>query len=236
MTQYQPTCKVDVDGTRVIVLMSITAMQQCEQKSFEELRLEDYMVGNMGTQGQQQSRAAPAPSAFGQPTPAPAFDEAPALIVIGGGGELFGAPAPAPAPAPATGGATKRSYTGGGGALEGGGSGSNGKVSKRRYCASTTATNVTSPNTDNDKEPDWNNIMLHEPARTEVPNFIAARSRREGANKRFAEDTVEQRMGELSEVATSVLNDRADRHVELEENLENDNIHKRRHALYCRAN
>ena len=62
-----------------------------------------------------------------------------------------------------------------------------------------------------DDEPDWNSIMLHEPARTEVPNFLAARSRLEGANERFAIDldtfheSLKQSMGGLIDVVTLVL-------------------------------
>lgn len=48
------------DGTSTITLHSITAMSQYEGKSFEELRLEDYMAGNKGTMGQQ-----PVPAAGG---------------------------------------------------------------------------------------------------------------------------------------------------------------------------
>ena len=92
-TPYQATRKVD--GTSSITFQSITAMPQYEAKSFEELRLEDYMGGNKGSQGQ----APPAAPAFGAPAP---------------GAGVFGAPAPAapstgfgfgstPAAAPATG-------------------------------------------------------------------------------------------------------------------------------------
>ena len=93
------------DGSNTIVLQSITGMPQFEQKSFEELRLEDYAAGNKGTKGQ--AAAAPATGGFGgfgaAPQPAPAFGQ-PAAAPAGG---LFGSPAPAPAgglfgaPAPA---------------------------------------------------------------------------------------------------------------------------------------
>ena len=78
LVPYQATRKVD--GATTINFQSISAMAQYENKSFEELRLEDYMAGNKGSQGQ----AAPAPTGFGAPA-APT-------------GGLFGAPAPAPAP------------------------------------------------------------------------------------------------------------------------------------------
>lgn len=36
------------------------------------------------------------------------------------------------------------------------------------------------------KEPDWSTIQINEPARTEVPIFLAARGQRDAANDRFA--------------------------------------------------
>ena len=62
---YQKTNKQD--GTNQIVLQAITAMPQYEQKSFEELRVEDYLAGNKGTKGQ----AAPAGTGFGFGAPQP---------------------------------------------------------------------------------------------------------------------------------------------------------------------
>jgi len=104
-TPFTTTNKTD--GSNTIVLQSITGMPQFEQKSFEELRLEDYAAGNKGTKGQAAGPAAPAAGGFGgfgaAPQPAPAFGQ-PAAAPAGG---LFGAPAPAPAgglfgaPAPA---------------------------------------------------------------------------------------------------------------------------------------
>ena len=67
---YQQITKQD--GNNNITLHSITAMQQFESKSFEELRLEDYLVGNKGSQGQQ-TQAPAVTSGFGATAPAPAF-------------------------------------------------------------------------------------------------------------------------------------------------------------------
>ncbi|EJK61940.1 hypothetical protein THAOC_17490 [Thalassiosira oceanica] len=107
------------DGNNSITLHSITSMPQYEAKSFEELRLEDYLNNNKGTKGQNPPATgfggfgAPAP-AFGQPAPAPASGglfgstPAPAFGSTASGG--FGSSTPAPAtglfgqPAPAAGG------------------------------------------------------------------------------------------------------------------------------------
>lgn len=50
------------DGTRTIVLQSITAMPKYADVSFEELRMEDYLAGNRGSRGS---------TSFGQASGAP---------------------------------------------------------------------------------------------------------------------------------------------------------------------
>jgi len=102
---YQVTNKQD--GTSSINLQAITAMQQYQDKSFEELRAEDYSQGNRGSQSSTPTTSntgaffgssAPAPPGglFGTGAAAPAPFGAPAP-------SGFGAPAPAPFGAPATG-------------------------------------------------------------------------------------------------------------------------------------
>ena len=80
-------------------------------------------------------------------------------------------------------------------------------------------------------EPDWNNIMQHEPARTEAPTFLTALNRRERANERFAasldnvHDSVLQSLDGLNEVVTVLLNDRAEKLYEYELKLKNDYVY-----------
>jgi nuclear pore complex protein Nup98-Nup96 len=118
---YQETRKLD--GTANINFQSITAMPAYENKSFEELRMEDYMAGNKGSQGQSQqpstmgaggggfgmSFGAPAPSSggfgFGATTSAPstvgfgfgATSPTPAFGSPSSASSAFGAAAPAAA-------------------------------------------------------------------------------------------------------------------------------------------
>jgi len=79
-----------------------------------------------------------------------------------------------------------------------------------------------------DDEPNWEEIMQHDPARTEVPIFLAARGRRVDANDRFAtgldmlHDSVSQSMEGLIEVVTTLLDARAEKLYEYEVNLKND--------------
>lgn len=130
---YQETRKLD--GTSQISFQSITAMSAYENKSFEELRMEDYMAGNKGSQGQAQpsggfgmSFGAPAPSSSGGFGFGTAGSSAPSTGGFGGFGATsptaptFGSPSPATsifgaAPAPTGGGlfgSTAPAPTGGG--------------------------------------------------------------------------------------------------------------------------
>lgn len=117
---YQATSRQD--GTSMISLHSISAMNQYENKSFEELRYEDYSLGNKGDSSGNNTTAggfsfgAPASGGFGAPAPASSgLFGAPAVTPPAFGAPTagaFGAPAPsggfgAPAfgaPAPAAGG------------------------------------------------------------------------------------------------------------------------------------
>ena len=98
---YAPT--VRNDGQSTITFQTITAMNQYENYSLEELRLQDYALGNRGNAAQ--PGASPGGGLFGAPAPALGGFGSPAPAPTGGG--LFGAPSPAPAfgasPAPSTG-------------------------------------------------------------------------------------------------------------------------------------
>ena len=80
-------------------------------------------------------------------------------------------------------------------------------------------------------EPDWNEIMQHEPARTEVPAFLTALNRRDRANEHFAagldnvHESVLQSLDGLNEVVTVLLNERAEKLYEYELNLKNDYVY-----------
>lgn len=82
-----------------------------------------------------------------------------------------------------------------------------------------------------DDEPNWDEIMQHDPARTEVPIFLAARSRGGEANQTLAagldllHDSVTQSTEGLLEVVTALLNSRAEKLYEYELNLKNDYVY-----------
>mmetsp|Transcript_10161 Transcript_10161/g.19030 ORF Transcript_10161/g.19030 Transcript_10161/m.19030 type:complete len:1878 (-) Transcript_10161:4615-10248(-) len=105
MAPYQETRKLD--GTTHINFQSITAMSQYENKSFEELRMEDYMAGNKGTQGQAQpsnmgmgSGGGFGMTSFGAPAPSTGgfgFGASTSSAPSTGGGFGFGASSPTPA-------------------------------------------------------------------------------------------------------------------------------------------
>lgn len=102
-TPFTPTGKQD--GSSSITLQSISAMPAYEQKSFEELRMEDYAQGNRGSANSTPTAGNTTSFFGGAPTPAPGglFNSTAAPAQSGG---LFGS-SPAPAPfgaAPSSGG------------------------------------------------------------------------------------------------------------------------------------
>lgn len=82
-----------------------------------------------------------------------------------------------------------------------------------------------------DDEPCWDEIMQHDPSRTEVSAFLAARRRRDEANERFAagldilHDSVQQSMDGLIEIVNTLLNDREAKLYEYEMDLKNDYVY-----------
>lgn len=82
-----------------------------------------------------------------------------------------------------------------------------------------------------DDEPNWEEIVQHDPSRSEVSAFLSARRRRDEANERFAtgldilHDSVQQSMDGLVEIVNTLLNDRATKLYEYEVNLKNDYVH-----------
>ena len=84
--------------------------------------------------------------------------------------------------------------------------------------------------TEQEHEPDWDAIMQHEPARTEVPTFLTARGRCEAAGENFAtgldvlHSSVTESIHGLVEVVSGVLHDRSEKLYEYELALKNDYV------------
>ena len=81
-----------------------------------------------------------------------------------------------------------------------------------------------------DLEPDWDAIMMHEPARSEVPNFLDARGRRDAACSRF-ETAIEEFQTaasdyaqELTQAVADVYNSRTTRLDEYEQILKHNYV------------
>ena len=90
--------------------------------------------------------------------------------------------------------------------------------------------NANSNNDGMGEEPDWDAIMQHEPARSEVPLFLSARGRRDAALSRF-ETAIEQFQTEveghaqnLTQVVADVYNSRTMKLDEYETVLKNDYV------------
>ncbi|KAI2493124.1 Nucleoporin autopeptidase [Fragilaria crotonensis] len=97
---FNVTTTQDGNSTTHIAFQSITAMPQYEAKSFEELRYEDYSVGNRGDGSATSST--PGGFGFGAPAPAPTgFGSTTGGFGAQPSQSTFGAQAPAPFGAPA---------------------------------------------------------------------------------------------------------------------------------------
>lgn len=82
-----------------------------------------------------------------------------------------------------------------------------------------------------EEEPDWDNITQHDPARSEVPVFLAMRERREEANNRFAmaldelHESVSHSMEELLQTVSTLLQTRSEKLFDYEQNLKQDYVY-----------
>lgn len=82
-----------------------------------------------------------------------------------------------------------------------------------------------------DQEPDWDSIVLHEPAKTEVPIYLEARNRREAASARF--DTAiqdfqhytEECLQDLTQAMVDMYNERSAKLDEYECMLKQEYVH-----------
>ena len=79
-----------------------------------------------------------------------------------------------------------------------------------------------------EEDPDWESIQQHEPARREVPIFLATREKREEASHRFAmavdelHDSVSQSMEELVHAVSTLLVSRSQKLYDYEQSLKQD--------------
>ena len=76
-----------------------------------------------------------------------------------------------------------------------------------------------------EEEPNWEAIMQHEPARTEVPIFLSGRGRKEAASDSYStaldalHDSVNKSAEALVEIVVTLLHDRAQKLVDFEADL-----------------
>lgn len=83
---------------------------------------------------------------------------------------------------------------------------------------------------DEEEEPDWDEIVQHEPAKTDVPMFVAARDRRNAADERFAvaldecHANLKQSIDALLSVAAGTHNAQSEKLDTLEIELKQDFI------------
>jgi hypothetical protein len=82
-----------------------------------------------------------------------------------------------------------------------------------------------------EEEPNWHDIMQHEPARTEVPNFLSCRERKEAASESYSQaldklhDSVNKSAESLVEILFSLLQHHAEKLVGFEGGLTREYVH-----------